>query len=77
MPDDEIALRVELLAMDPFDFECHVMSFFEKAGLYAVADAALERLSADGWLCRRIRLRSGLMVMPAAEAATQLLDSPR
>ena len=49
MPDDEIALRAALLAMDPFDFESHVMSFFEKAGLYAVVTPRSNDFGMDGY----------------------------
>jgi hypothetical protein len=37
MPEDELEIRARLFAMDPFDFESHVMSFFRAAGLQAAA----------------------------------------
>ena len=49
MPDDEVALRAALLAMDPFDFERHVMSFFEQAGLYAVVTPRSNDFGMDGY----------------------------
>ena len=49
MPDDEAELRAMLLAMDPFDFERHVMSFFEKAGLEAVVTPRSKDYGLDGY----------------------------
>lgn len=48
MPVEEIARRQLLLDMDPFDFERHVMSFFETAGLESVVTPKSNDLGADG-----------------------------
>jgi restriction system protein len=37
VPAEEISLRQSLLSMDPFNFERHAMSFFQRAGLEAWA----------------------------------------
>jgi restriction system protein len=44
MPEDEHQIREKLLATSPSDFESHVMSFFQGAGL----DAAPTQQGADG-----------------------------
>ncbi len=44
MPEDEIAMRTKLLAMDPFEFENHVVSFFRNAGM----DALVTPQAGDG-----------------------------
>ena len=49
MPEDEIATRAALLAMDPFDFERHAMSFFEAAGLEAVVTPKSRDYGMDGY----------------------------
>jgi len=49
VPDDEVASRAALLAMDPFDFERHVMAFFEKAGLEAVVTPRSNDYGMDGY----------------------------
>ena len=49
MPDDEAALREKLLTMDPFDFERHVMSFFDRAGLEAVVTPSSNDFGLDGY----------------------------
>ncbi len=49
MPGEEMALREMLLAMDPYDFERHVMSFFEKAGLEAVVTPKGRDFGLDGY----------------------------
>ncbi len=48
MPEEEVALRTALLAMDPFAFEAHVMSFFEKAGLPTVVTPKAKDFGMDG-----------------------------
>lgn len=48
VPAEESALRAYLLAMDPFDFERHVMSFFEAAGLKTSVTAKSNDLGLDG-----------------------------
>lgn len=47
-PAEELALRAYMLAMDPFDFERHVMSFFEAAGLETSVTAKSNDLGVDG-----------------------------
>lgn len=49
VPEDEAMIRVALLAMDPFDFERHVMSFFERAGLEAVVTPRSNDYGMDGY----------------------------
>lgn len=49
MPAEDGALRNELLAMDPFDFERHVMSFFQRAGLEAWTTRKSNDLGVDGF----------------------------
>lgn len=49
MPVKEIALRQHLLDMDPFNFERHTMSFFEKAGLEAWATRKSNDFGVDGF----------------------------
>lgn len=48
MPPDEIIQRERLLTMDPFEFERHVMSFFEGAGLQAWATPKSKDKGIDG-----------------------------
>jgi restriction system protein len=48
-PTEETALRQCLLAMDPFEFEQHIMSFFEAAGLEAWTTRKSNDLGADGF----------------------------
>jgi restriction system protein len=50
MPTDEAAIRATLLAMDPFKFEQHVMSFFEKAGLEAIVTPRSKDYGMDGYV---------------------------
>ena len=49
MPDDEAELRADLLVMDPFRFEKHVMAFFEKAGFEAVVTPRSKDYGMDGY----------------------------
>jgi hypothetical protein len=49
MPEDEAGLRQRLLSMDPFDFEKHVMSFFEAAGMEAWPTKKSNDLGVDGF----------------------------
>ena len=49
MPEDEAELRASLLAMDPYEFEAHVMSFFEKAGLASVCHPRSKDYGMDGY----------------------------
>jgi restriction system protein len=49
MPVEEVALREHLLDMDPFNFERHSMSFFERAGLEAWAIRKSNDFGVDGF----------------------------
>jgi HJR/Mrr/RecB family endonuclease len=49
VPTEEATLRKHLLAMDPFQFERHVMSFFDAAGLKAWATRQSNDFGADGF----------------------------
>ena len=49
MPDEELLLRSTLLTMEPFAFERHVMSFFEKVGLEAGVTPRSNDFGMDGW----------------------------
>ncbi len=66
MPEDEAAIRAALLAMDPFDFESHVMSYFEKAGLYAVVTPHSNDFGMDGFAAHP----DGLIVVQCKRYAT-------
>ena len=66
MPEDEAEIRAALLAMDPFDFERHVMSFFEKAGLYAVVTPKTNDFGMDGFAAHP----NGLIVVQCKRYAT-------
>lgn len=48
VPAEELALRASLLAMDPYEFERHVMSFFESAGLEISVTSKSNDLGVDG-----------------------------
>lgn len=49
MPEEEVLLRQKLLSMDPFDFERHVMSFFQHAGLLAWVTKRSNDAGVDGF----------------------------
>lgn len=49
MPKEEMALRQHLLNMDPFNFERHSMSFFQRAGLEAWATRKSNDFGVDGF----------------------------
>lgn len=49
MPEEEVLLRQKLLNMDPFDFERHVMSFFQHAGLLAWVTKRSNDAGVDGF----------------------------
>ena len=66
MPEDEAEIRAALLAMDPFAFESHVMSFFEKAGLYAVVTPKTNDFGMDGYAAHS----NGLIVVQCKRYAT-------
>ena len=50
MPTDEEKLRQKLLAMDPFDFESHVVSFFKTDGVKAWTTRKSNDLGVDGFV---------------------------
>jgi hypothetical protein len=52
MPADEERLRQKLLAMDPFDFESHVVSFFKVDGMLAWVTKKSNDLGVDGFVER-------------------------
>jgi restriction system protein len=49
LSEDEEKLKEELQNMDPFDFERHIMTFFEDAGLKSVVTKASNDFGLDGW----------------------------
>lgn len=49
VPDGAAELHARLVAMDPFDFERHVMSFFRDAGLEAWATRRTNDFGVDGF----------------------------
>lgn len=49
MPEDEREIQASLLAMDPYRFENHVMSFFEAAGLQAWVTKKSSDMGVDGF----------------------------
>lgn len=49
MPVEEMALRQHLISMDPFNFEQHVMSFFNRAGLEAWVTRKSNDFGVDGF----------------------------
>lgn len=49
MPTDEEPLRRALRTMDPYDFECHVMSFFAECGLEAWVTGKTNDMGVDGF----------------------------
>lgn len=51
LPRDEDQLRRALQGMDPFDFECHVMSFFEGSGMEAWVTRKSNDMGVDGFAC--------------------------
>lgn len=59
MPEDEIAMRTKLLAMEPFEFENHVMSFFRDAGL----DTVVTPRSNDGGIDGFAKRPDGLLIV--------------
>lgn len=66
MPVEEIALRQHLLDMDPFDFEQHCMSFFQKAGLEALNTPKSNDFGMDGYALHP----DGLMIVQCKRNAT-------
>ena len=49
LPEEENALREKLAAMDPYDFERHVMSFFQAHGLLAWVTKKSNDAGVDGF----------------------------
>ena len=49
MPTEESELRQKLLTMDPFEFEQHVMSFFQHAGMLAWVTKKSNDAGVDGF----------------------------
>ncbi|MCI5128303.1 MAG: restriction endonuclease [Candidatus Electrothrix sp. AUS3] len=49
MPNDEKELRYKLLKMDPFDFERHIMSFFQNSGLPTIVTKKSNDYGIDGF----------------------------
>jgi restriction system protein len=66
MPVEEMALRQNLLSMDPYNFERHSMSFFHRAGLEAWATQKSNDLGADGFAVHA----DGLIVVQCKRNAT-------
>jgi restriction system protein len=66
MPVEEMALRQNLLSMDPYNFEQHSMSFFHRAGLEAWATKKSNDLGADGFAVHA----DGLIVVQCKRNAT-------
>jgi restriction system protein len=66
MPAEEMALRQYLLSMDPFDFERHSMSFFERAGLEAWVTRKSNDFGVDGFAIHP----DGLMIVQCKRNAT-------
>jgi len=48
MPGDEKGLRYKLLTMDPFEFERHIMSFFQNCGLPTIVTKKSNDYGIDG-----------------------------
>lgn len=50
MPAGDIEIREKLMSMDPFDFEAHVMSFFEREGIRTWVTKKSNDLGVDGFV---------------------------
>ena len=73
VPAEDAALRERLHAMDPFDFERHVMSFFESAGMLSWATKKSNDLGVDGFA----RHPDGLIVVQCKRYSPgKLIGSP-
>ncbi|CAK0768581.1 restriction system protein [uncultured Gammaproteobacteria bacterium] len=66
MPSDEVKLRQKLLAMDPFDFESHIVSFFKTDGVKAWTTKKSNDLGVDGFVDHP----DGLIVIQCKRHAT-------
>jgi len=49
MPDEENSLREKLIGMDPYDFERHIMSFFQNNGMLAWVTKKSNDAGVDGF----------------------------
>lgn len=49
VPNEELALRAYLLQMDPYEFEQHVMSFFQKKGMLSWVTTKSNDAGVDGF----------------------------
>lgn len=67
MPVEELALRQHLLSMDPFNFERHSMSFFQRAGLEAWATRKSNDFGVDGFAVHS----DGLMIVQCKRNSTE------
>lgn len=73
MPEEEAALRKKLCTMDPFDFERHVMSFFEASNMLAWVTKKSNDLGVDGFA----RHPDGVIVVQCKRYAPgKLVGSP-
>ena len=73
MPTDVIALRARLLAMNPFDFERHVMVFFQQQGLVSW----ITKKSNDGGVDGFAKHHEGLVVVQCKHYAEErAIDRP-
>ena len=71
MPDDEMAIREQLLVMEPYAFERHVMSFFETDGIETSwVTQKSNDMGVDGFAKRR---DGGVIVVQCKRYAT---DNP-
>lgn len=68
MPDEERALREKLANMDPYDFERHIMSFFQKNGMLAWATKKSNDMGVDGFA----RHPQGLIVVQCKRYAADI-----
>ena len=64
--EDGEVLRAELLAMSPFDFECHVMAFFQDQGMLAWVTKQSNDAGVDGFA----RHANGLIVVQCKRNAS-------
>lgn len=73
MPEDELLLRQQLLAMDPFEFEQHVMSFFQHQGLLSWVTKRSNDAGVDGFA----KHEKGLIVVQCKRnSPTNLIGRP-
>jgi HJR/Mrr/RecB family endonuclease len=66
-PVEELALRQHLLCMDPFNFERHSMSFFQRAGLEAWATRKSNDFGVDGFAIHS----DGLIIVQCKRNSTE------